>query len=70
MHTFRLNGLLAPEGARRLPTATFGPRSPRRYGLAGQPAPDPSPITRDRDGHGDIDAPRWVDQDFEEIVFE
>lgn len=67
MQTFTLHGLIAPEPTRGAPD-TFGRQSPRRYGraafrIAGAPGAHARPRRED-------DAPRWVDQDFEETMFE
>jgi hypothetical protein len=72
MQTFRFHGLPPAEPARA--PAGFGRRSPRRYGCSQPGVQEAAPGSArggPDDAHGDApDAPRWVDQDFEEVVFE
>lgn len=67
MQAFRSFGVSPGDSVRHAPAATFGRHSPRRYGRM-PPAPSPAAAA---DRHGDATpAPCWVDQDFEEFVFE
>lgn len=68
MQTFTLHGLIAPEPLRGAPD-TFGRRSPRRYGRACPPPSTGLPGAHAGPRRED-DAPRWVDQEFEETMFE
>ena len=65
MQTFRSFGV-SGDIAHHAP-ATFGRHSPRRYGRM---PPPPAPAAQDEARPDGAQAPCWVDQDFEEIVFE
>lgn len=67
MQTFVLHGLIAPEPSMGQ-CATFGRRSPRRYGWR-DVAPPPAPAAQAA-APAMAEPPCWVDQDFEETVFE
>ncbi|MFZ5658112.1 MAG: hypothetical protein ACOY37_13870 [Pseudomonadota bacterium] len=67
MQTFVLHGLIAPPPSAGL-SATFGRRSPRRYGWR-DAAASPAPAAQ-ADAPAMAEPPCWVDQDFEEAAFE